>query len=172
MSLLPITNQAAYGGNYYANLSGGIPIETPMYYIPDLDATFTSNTLDSNATSTQATITYPTPLNPGTYTFSAVINTVCTVATSGVSGEPPPLILVEHLESATSVNALIYSGSAFAPSPTYPYLQVMDGIYTIPDGAPATSTTLGLAVQLGATDAASYKMYVSNIYIQQIAAPI
>jgi hypothetical protein len=68
-----------------------------------------------------------------------------------------------------SINTVIPSG-IFLTAPAFPYNQGVTGYFTISSASVPTTMQLGInLVNAGISNACSYVMGVSNIYIQRVA---
>jgi hypothetical protein len=141
----------------------------PISYVSNINATYISNALNVGNTTTNAPIPLATGSN-GTYAFSASIVTNVSAAASGGSQDVIMAYVAPNSTfSSSSINTIIPS-HLFTTSPTFPYSQGVAGYFTISAAAAPITMLLGIVLE-GATggNACSYRMQVSNIYIQQVA---
>ena len=171
MSLLASCVEAAPTEFYYSNVSGGGGGGTtyPITYVSNINATYTANNLTAGNASTTAAIPLASGSN-GTYAFSASIVTTVSEASSSqrdtivAAWTSSPSII-----PYTSINTIIPSG-IFLTAPAFPYTQGVTGYFTISSASPPTTMQLGInLVNAGGSNACSYVMAVSNIYIQRVA---
>jgi len=141
----------------------------PISYVSNINATYISNALNVGNTTTNAPIPLATGSN-GTYAFSAsIVTNVSHVATGGSQDVIMAYVAPNSTFSHSSINTIIPS-HLFATSPTFPYSQGVAGYFTISAAVAPITMLLGIVLE-GATggNACSYRMQVSNIYIQQVA---
>jgi hypothetical protein len=171
MSLLASCVEAAPTEFYYSNVSGGGGGGTtyPITYVSNINATYTANNLTVGNASTSAPIPLASGSN-GTYVFSASIVTTVSEASSSQRDT-----IVAYVSSSptiipyASINTVIPSG-IFLTAPAFPYTQGVTGYFTISSASVPTTMQLGInLVNAGVSNACSYVMAVSNIYIQRVA---